>query len=138
MQPLLLTGLLALVAKNLVELLKHLANVGGSEDSTYTRKKGLYALMAPVGLAALAALAQHQGVALDLLGQLGVHGGDETWKAIFTGIVAGFAAPEAYDVQNLLKAKVSATTTATANVAAYIPQTSPVAEPAVDDAGDPS
>ena len=105
MNSLILVGLLAVVAKNLVELLKHFANVGGSEDSTYTRRKGVYAFLAPVLLAALAYVAQNQGASLDLLGSLGVNTDSPAIAAILSGIVAGFAAPEAYDVQNLLKGK---------------------------------
>ena len=107
MDTLLLTALLALVAKNIVELLKHLANVGGDTDSTYTRRKGIYALAAPAALALLAVAAQNQGVTIDLLGQFGIEGGGDITKAILTGILAGFAAPEAYDVQGILKTKIA-------------------------------
>ena len=111
MDALILTGLLAVVAKNLVETLKHLSNVGGSFDGTYTRLKGLYSLGAPVLLAILAFVAQNQGASVDLLSQLGVDtGSSSAFAAIMTGVIAGFAAPEAYDVQGLLKAKVKTNT----------------------------
>ena len=107
MDTVLLTALLALVAKNLVEMVKHFANVGGLEDSTYTRQKGLYALLAPVLLSVFAVIAENQGAAIDLLASLGVDTGTNgVAAAIITGIVAGFAAPEMYDAGGLLKAKV--------------------------------
>lgn len=107
MDSVLLAGLLAIVAKNLVETVKHLANVGGAEDSTYTRLKGLYTLLAPTLLAVLAFLAENQGATLDLLGSFGVNVSDPTTAAILTGILAGFVAPEAYDFQGLLKGKAA-------------------------------
>lgn len=105
MDSVLLAGLLAVVAKNLVETLKHLANVGGSEDSTYTRLKGLYSLLAPTLLAALAFLADNQGATLDLVGSLGIDVTSPTTAAVLSGILAGFVAPEAYDLQGLVKGK---------------------------------
>lgn len=103
----LLAALLAVVGKNLVETLKHLANVGGADDATYTRLKGLYALLAPTLLALLAVFAENQGATLDLLGSLGVNVDSPTTAAILSGILAGFVAPEAYDLQGLLKGKAA-------------------------------
>lgn len=107
--PLILVPLLAIAAKNLVEMLKHFANVGGDANPSYTRLKGLYTLAAPAILAVLAAIAENQGVALNLLGQLGVKTDSPLLGAIISGIVVGLAAPEAYDLQGLLKAKVRTT-----------------------------
>lgn len=100
-----LAGLLAVVSKNLVETLKHLANVGGSNDKTYTRLKGLYTLLAPTLLASMAYLSAHQGATIDLLGSFGVNVASPTTAAVVSGILAGFVAPEAYDLQGLLKGK---------------------------------
>ena len=120
MNSLLLTALLALVAKNLVEMLKHFSNVGGSTDSTYTRRKGVYTLAAPLLLAGVSYIAEHQGVSIDLLGQLGVNTSNPAFAAIMSGLVAGLAAPDAYHAQNLLKSKVRVTAnTATAIKASH-------------------
>jgi hypothetical protein len=109
LDPLILVPLLAIAAKNIVEMLKHFANVGGDENPQYTRIKGLYTLAAPVVLALLAFIAENQGVTLDVLGQLGVDTSSPLLGAVLSGIVVGLAAPEAYDAQGLLKAKVRTT-----------------------------
>lgn len=106
MDPLILAPLLAIAAKNLVEMLKHFANVGGPEDPAYTPRKGVYAAAAPILLAMIAFIAENQGVTLNLLGQLGVNIDSPLVGAILSAILVGLAAPEAYDVQNLVKAKV--------------------------------
>lgn len=117
LSPVILTGLLAIVAKNIVETIKHLANVGGDANPKYTPIKGLYALGAPLILAGLAAIAQQNGVAINLLSTLGVHTTSPLFAAIVSGLAAGFAAPEAYDVQGLLKAKTAGHQAAADNIA---------------------
>lgn len=118
MDPLILAGLLTVVAKNLVEMVKHFANVG--EDSTYAPTKGIYAVLAPVLLAVFAFIAENQGATIDLLGSLGVNVTDPTVAAILSGLLAGLVAPEAYDAQNLLKTKVQANDVSIRNVEANL------------------
>lgn len=104
MEPLLLIGLLTVVSKNIVETIKHFADFG--DDTTYTPIKGMWSVLAPLVLAVGAWFAENQGAALDLLGSLGVDVTSPTFAAVLTGLLAGFVAPEAYDVQKFVKAKV--------------------------------
>jgi len=103
----LLVLLCATAAASLVEGIKHLTNFGASDK--YNPVKGLFHFGAPLLLAGLNWIAENQGASIDLLGRLGVHTSNATTAAVVGGLLAGLAAPQAYDLQQLLKGLVTPT-----------------------------